>query len=112
MFLLQIKRSKVTDDKIPFIEKEVNSLLPEVSKYLRIDAISVLYEDLIGLNVQLWDIEDKLRRMEKEKRFDEEFITSARSVYHLNDERFNIKNKINRLTDSEIREIKQHIDYR
>lgn len=110
--ILQIKRSKVTDDKIPFIEKEINSLLPEVSKYLRIDAISVLYEDLIGLNVQLWDIEDKLRRMEKEKRFDEEFITSARSVYHLNDERFNIKSKINRLTDSEIREIKQHIDYR
>lgn len=110
--ILQIKKSKVTDDKVPFVEKEMQSLLPEVSKYIRIDAISILYEDLIGVNVQLWEIEDKLRKMEKEKKFDEEFVTSARSVYHLNDERFNIKSKINRLTDSEIREVKQHIEYR
>lgn len=110
--ILQIKKSKITDDKIPFIEKEMNSLLPEISKYIQIDAISVLYEDLIGINVQLWEIQDKLRKLEKEKRFDEEFVTSARSAYHLNDERFNIKSKIDRLTDSEIREVKQYIEYR
>lgn len=110
--ILQIKRSKVSEEKRKHVDDEIRAIMMVVANYLAIDSISVLYEDLLGINVQLWNVEDKLREMEKDKLFDEKFVTLARSVYHLNDERFNLKNKINTLTDSEIKEVKQHIDYK
>lgn len=111
--ILQIKKSKVVDpSKLKKVEAELILLLGIAKSFLSNNAISVLYEDLIGINTQLWDVEDKLRRLEKELRFDEEFISLARSVYHLNDERFNLKNKINVLLDSDIQEVKQYIEYK
>ena len=110
--ILQIKRSKVTGDKLEKVQHEIDVLLPEVGPLIGIDAIDKLYEDLIGVNLQLWDVEDKLRVLEKEKDFGEKFVELARSVYHLNDERFSIKNKINILLGSDIREVKQYIDYK
>jgi len=38
------------------------------------------------------------RKLEKEQRFDDEFIELARSVYITNDERARIKSKINEIT--------------
>ena len=43
----------------------------------------------------MWDIEDKLRVMEREKLFDDEFVELARSVYYTNDKRAEIKKEIN-----------------
>jgi len=39
------------------------------------------------------------------------FIDLARSVYKLNDERFAIKNEINKTFDSEIQEQKEYENY-
>jgi hypothetical protein len=47
------------------------------------------------VNKKLWEIEDKLRQLEKVQRFDKEFINLARSVYIINDERARIKREIN-----------------
>ena len=110
--ILQVKKANVPLDKMENVHREMRALAGTVSKFLSIDAISVLYEDLIGINSQLWTVEDKLRVLEKEVTFDQNFITLARSVYHLNDERFSIKNKINILTDSDIKEVKHYIDYK
>ena len=111
--ILQIKKSKVTDaSKLAKVEKELSGLFKLAGPFLVNDSISVLYEDLLGVNSQLWNVEDKLRELEKEQRFEGEFVSLARTVYHLNDERFNIKNKINVLTDSDIQEVKQYIDYK
>jgi hypothetical protein len=44
--------------------------------------------------------------LEKEQRFDGEFIELARSVYITNDERAQIKKEINELTNSNYKEIK------
>jgi len=98
--------------KLVKVENELSHLYKVAVPFLAIDSISVLFEDLIGVNSQLWTVEDKLRILEKEHRFEGEFVSLARSVYHLNDERFNIKNKINVLTDSDIQEVKQYIDYK
>ena len=95
--ILQIKRSKVSDDKLQKVEHEIQALIQQVGPFLAIDSISVLYEDLLGVNMQLWNVEDEIRKLEKEKKFEDKFIELARAVYHLNDERFNIKNKINTL---------------
>lgn len=111
--ILLIKRSKVLDStKVQKIQREIEALNPKVEPLLAIDAISVLHADLMGVNAQLWDVEDKLRKLEKENSFGDQFVSLARAVYHLNDERFSIKNKINTLTDSEIQEVKQYIDYK
>jgi predicted nucleic acid-binding Zn-ribbon protein len=58
------------------------------------------------VNEKLWKIEDDLRKLEKEQRFDEEFIELARNVYIVNDERAKIKKEINELTNSNYKEIK------
>jgi predicted nucleic acid-binding Zn-ribbon protein len=58
------------------------------------------------VNQNLWKIGDRLRVLEKEQRFDNEFIELARSVYKLNDQRAEIKRKINKETNSEYKEIK------
>ena len=111
--ILQIKKTKITDEtKLAKVEKELSHLYKMAGPFLVNDSISVLYEDLIGVNSQLWTIEDKLRILEKEHKFEGEFISLARGVYHLNDERFSLKSKINILTDSDIQEVKQYIDYK
>jgi hypothetical protein len=56
----------------------------------------------------LWYVEDRLRIMEKEKCFNEEFITKARMVYFFNDERAVIKKKINLESGSNIIEEKSY----
>jgi len=110
--ILQIKKARVSDDKVKVVSDEIQALMTQVLPYLEIDSINVLYQDLLGVNAQLWDVEDNLRIMEKEKTFDDKFVSLARSVYYLNDERFNLKNKINTLTNSDIKEVKHYIDYK
>ena len=95
--ILQVKKIKVSNE--------------ENSEYLNNLEIELIYAKLILVNTNLWDIEDKLRILEKEKKFDTEFIASARKVYFTNDERFRLKNEINLLTSSEIREIKDYVKY-
>ena len=110
--ILQVKKIKVNDeDKLEFINKEFELLYNFSSEYLNNLEIELIYSKLILVNTNLCDIEDKLRILEKEKKFDTEFIASARKVYFTNDERFRLKNEINLLTSSEIREIKDYVKY-
>lgn len=110
--ILQIKRSKVKADKLGKVEHEIKQLIPLIGQFIGNDPIARLYEDLIGVNLQLWNVEDEIRQLEKDQNFGDKFIELARAVYHLNDQRFVIKNKINLLTDSDIQEVKQYIDYK
>jgi predicted nuclease with TOPRIM domain len=80
--------------------------------YLAQQDIAELYKQLVEVNSKLWDVEDKLRVIETEKRFEGEFIDLARKVYYLNDERFEVKNKINNLTSSKIKEVKEYVNYK
>ena len=65
-----------------------------------------------NINTKLWVIEDKLRIYEKNKDFGKDFVELARGVYFNNDERAKIKLEINELLGSNIREVKQYIDYK
>ena len=110
--ILQVKKNKIIDEnKLEFINKEFELLYNFSSEYLNNLEIELIYSKLILVNTNLWDIEDKLRILEKEKKFDTEFIALARKVYFTNDERFRLKNEINLLTSSEIREIKDYVKY-
>ena len=65
-------------------------------------------EQLIKVNLSLWMVEDELRECESAKRFDDYFITLARQVYTLNDERAVIKKQINIETNSNLIEEKSY----
>jgi hypothetical protein len=82
------------------------------SFYLNDEEISKQYHMLVDINTKLWEVEDKLRVLEVEKRWEGEFVDLARKVYFTNDERFSVKNKINELTNSEVREQKEYVEYK
>ena len=110
--ILRIKKTKISNnEKLEFINKEFEILYNFSSNYLNDEVISNLYNELVDTNSKLWEIEDELRVMESNKTFDSTFIELARKVYYINDSRFHLKNKINELTNSEIREQKEHVDY-
>ena len=110
--ILHIKKIKISNpEKLEFITKEFELLYNMSSIYLNDNKISSLYIELVNINSKLWEIEDELRILETKKFFNVEFIELARSVYYTNDERFSLKNKINERTSSEIREVKEYIEY-
>lgn len=111
--ILEIKIDKIKneDDKKEVL-KEYKSLKKIQEDNIEFNQeIKKLYNDLKQTNSKLWEIEDKLRIFEKEKKFDNEFIKLARGVYFNNDDRSRIKLKINKLLKSNIREVKQYVDY-
>jgi hypothetical protein len=110
--ILQVKKNKVKDKtKLEFIDREFELLYNFSSEYLNNSETELIYHQLVSVNTNLWEIEDKLRVMEKEKNFGDEFVSSARKVYFTNDERFRLKNEINLITESEIREVKEYVKY-
>lgn len=99
--ILEIKSLFTNDD---YVTKELNEL--RQIKDIITSCIIKQTERLKDINQKLWKIEDKIRKLEKEQRFDSEFIELARSVYILNDERAEVKKEINEITNSTIREVK------
>jgi len=106
--ILEIKKNKIKDkEKLKNINNEFNTLVESYPSY--IDQLE--YKDLLKINSLLWDIEDRLRLKEKNKKFDEEFIRLARDVYFTNDKRSVIKKKINIRLGSDLIEEKSYEDY-
>jgi hypothetical protein len=110
--ILHVKSIKITnEEKLVLVNKEFELLYNLSSVYLNSSEIELLYHQLCNINEKLWDIEDELRILETRKSFNVDFIELARGVYYTNDERFRLKNEINHITDSEIREVKEYVKY-
>ena len=111
--ILEIKQKNIKDEqKIKIISKELESLNYSLKKDVHItDEIKTLYEDLKKINIKLWNIEDGKRDCERNGDFGEKFIQLARSVYIENDQRAKIKNKINKISGSNISEVKSYDEY-
>jgi len=111
--ILEIKQKNIKDEqKIKIISKELESLNYSLKKDVHItDEIKSLYEDLKKINIKLWNIEDGKRDCERNGNFGEKFIQLARSVYIENDQRAKIKNKINKISGSNISEVKSYDEY-
>lgn len=110
--ILHVKRLKISnEEKLEYVNKEFELLYNISSYYLNNQEIENLYHQLVEINKKSWDIEDKLRVIESENNFDSTFIELARKVYFTNDVRFRLKNEINLITSSEIREMKDYKKY-
>ena len=111
--ILEIKKSKIKDvNKLIFINKELDLLKKVVkSKKINTRSLSPLIKKLKNVNLKLWNVEDKLRKFEKNKQFKKDFINYARKVYYTNDKRAILKNEINLKTNSIISEVKSYEKY-
>tara|TARA_B100000212_G_scaffold342536_1_gene330385 strand:+ start:276 stop:674 length:399 start_codon:yes stop_codon:yes gene_type:complete len=111
--ILEIKQKNIKDEeKIKIISKELESLNYSLKKDVDItDEIKSLYEDLKKINIKLWNIEDGKRDCERNGDFGAKFIQLARSVYIENDQRAKIKKKINKISGSNISEVKSYDEY-
>lgn len=110
--ILEIKQGQITlPEKLKNIRHELN-LLNQVKASLQLSEESArLEKELKTINKKLWDIEDEIRLCESNKRFDEQFIQLARSVYITNDKRCDVKRQINVHHGSQIIEEKSYEEY-
>ncbi len=111
--ILEIKKDKIKDlEKLKFINYEHNILKDQLNKNVKTDKeLNELFQSLKKINSELWVIEDDKRMCEKNSDFGEKFIKLSRDVHFLNDERAKLKLKINDLTGSSVKEIKQYQSY-
>ena len=111
--ILEIKLEKVIDkNNLNQIKKEHTMLKETQNASMEFnDEIQKIFNSLKIINLVLWNTEDKIRICEKNKDFGEKFINLAREVYVNNDKRAKIKSQINKISGSNITEIKQYVDY-
>lgn len=65
---------------------------------------------LSAVNLELWEVEDRLREHEARGDFGAEFVALARSVYRLNDHRAALKRRVNVALGSRLVEEKSYAD--
>jgi len=104
--ILEIKRDHITDEtKLYYINQELKILKSNMQDH---DVPTELYDKLLQINTELWDTEDIIRDMEDNETFGDEFIKHARLDAILNDNRFLIKNEINNISKSVVKEQKSY----
>jgi hypothetical protein len=111
--ILLIKTVKISDaSKLLNIRAELETLREAwaAAGHPALESLS----DWAGLNEvngQLWDVEDDLRDLERDKDFGPGFVELARSVYKINDRRASLKRSINVALGSRLVEEKSYAAY-
>lgn len=110
--ILEIKLKNIKDkNKLNHINKEYLILIKIKKKFKIKRSINKYYNQLKRINTTLWNIENKIRKFEKSKTFNKNFIITARRVYFTNDKRSQVKLKINKIMNSNIIEMKSYSKY-
>ena len=116
--ILEIKKKNIkAAAKLKLIKTELSHLTKILNEMIsnskRIKpAVLTEKKKLSTVNKKLWDIENRIRAKEAKQSFDKGFIELARLVYITNDSRSEIKDRINILFGSAIKEIKQYSKYK
>ena len=108
--ILRIKAERLTEEaKCLHVRRELELLECEARQAGVVGgAVETVADDLAEVNGQLWEVEDALRRCERDADFGPPFVALARSVYVLNDRRAALKREINALFGSELMEEKSY----
>lgn len=100
--ILSIKLSKSQNQtQTNNIHLEYTKLVPMI-----IDKNEPIISQLYLVNQTLWNLEDKIRELSKNKDFSEEYIQCAEMIHKTNDQRYHLKKILNNKYGSEIREEK------
>ena len=108
--ILEIKKRKISKkEHLLQINKEYSSLKKTLKQNIKIDnKLKKLWKELFKTNLSIWEMENFKREAQKHL---EKITKVATNVYKSNDDRAKIKLKINKLTKSNIREIKEYSKY-
>ena len=111
--ILEIKLEKILDkSKSTEVKKELDILSIH---YQNLTATSnnldQYFDNLKKVNLKIWKMEEDIRYLIREKKFDDEFIETARKIHRTNDLRFEIKNEINKKFNSNLSEQKSYPEY-
>lgn len=113
MAILEIKAERIADPaKLANVKRELAALGATWAAHpASHQDVSALRAALKAVNARLWVIEDDIRAQEKAQAFGAEFVRLARAVYFENDERADIKKRINLALGSTYVEEKSYADY-
>lgn len=106
--ILEIKLELVIDQaKRARVKQELEALRSTVDceQWEQTD----LFRELKAINLELWHVENYKRACERSQEFGEGFVNASRQVYIKNDQRAEIKQRINHRWGSTLEEVKQHI---
>jgi hypothetical protein len=108
--ILEIKRQRIKDSaKLANVKIELEVLRQTQRYQLPLtEPLDAMFQELKQINGQLWEVEDKLRVLEKQGDFGARFIELARQVYVTNDRRAVVKRQINDSAGSRIVEEKSY----
>jgi len=111
--ILEIKSERIADPaKLANVRRELELLRATwAASPLAARDVSRLLADLKAVNQALWHIEDRIRRLEAERRFGDDFVELARSIYRTNDRRAALKRELNLALGSDLLEEKSYTEY-
>lgn len=111
--ILEIKLAKLQDENaLANVRREYDALCAIRDNALALPSeLAGLTSELFDINQALWAIEDDIRDCERYQDFGDKFVKLARSVYHTNDRRAEVKRRINVLMQSEFYEEKSYAAY-
>lgn len=108
--ILEIKKYKCNIkkdiEKFKNIQNEYQNLEQYYLIHINEHNLMELYDNFKKTNLQLWDLEDKIRYYIHNNIYDNEFINISKMIPEINDNRFKIKTQINILFKSELKEEK------
>jgi hypothetical protein len=100
-----VKKQKLINNELKLLGATLVKVLGEEKK------IKKYLNKLYIVNSKLWEVEDKIRECERQKKFDKGFIDLARKIYITNDKRAKIKLEVNQKFGSQIIEVKSYKKY-
>jgi len=108
--ILGIKTERFTDEaKLRHVCAELASLeRARAAAFPDLPEVAELVQQLREVNQTLWQVEDDIRRCEREGDFGPPFVELARSVYRHNDRRWALKRQIDALLGSRLVEEKEY----
>ena len=101
--ILDIKLDKIKDDRRIDVQKEYNLLYEKLDHF--IIKYNDLYQTMKKVNVLIWDMMDILRDGETSEA---EYLKICKECIDYNDIRFRVKNKINYVSKSSLKEQKSY----
>jgi len=110
--ILEIKSDRIADPaKIANVRRELAVLDAVLANFDLGHGFAELKAELRRINETLWDLEDEVRKCEREKDFGALFIEAARGIYKTNDRRAAVKRELNELAGSSLLEEKSYEDF-
>lgn len=99
--ILELKLFHATEETIrSSIAAELSSLQNKLQASPITMHFTEQFEHLREINKTLWQLENDIRRLEKDEDFGHEYIYTARAISKNNDQRTRIKHQINTLSGS------------